>query len=50
MYLKVDRCEGDDLIAVITKHYTDAKIEIISTDRDLNQLMKRKNVKQYEPV
>lgn len=50
MYLKVDRCEGDDLIAVITKHYTDAKIEIISTDRDLNQLMKRKNVKQYDPV
>lgn len=50
MHIKVDRCEGDDIIAVISKHYTDAKIEIISTDKDLNQLLKRKNVKQYDPV
>ena len=50
MYLKVDRCEGDDIMAVITKNFPDAKIELISTDKDLNQLLKRKNVKQYDPV
>jgi 5'-3' exonuclease len=50
MYLKVDRCEGDDIMAVISRSYPDANIELISTDKDLNQLLKRKNVKQYDPV
>jgi 5'-3' exonuclease len=50
MHLKVDRCEGDDIIAVVTRVFKDSKIDIISTDRDLNQTLKNKNVRQYDPV
>ena len=50
MHIKVDRCEGDDIIGVAVKHYPDALIEIISTDKDLNQTLKHKRVKQYDPV
>lgn len=49
MWLRTNRCEGDDIIAVASKHFTD-KMKIISTDKDLNQLLKRKNVKQYDPI
>ena len=50
MWIRVDRCEGDDIIAVATRMYKNSKIKIISTDRDLNQLMKNKNVVQYDPI
>lgn len=49
-HIKVDRCEGDDIIGIAVKHYPDALIEIISTDKDLNQTLKYKRVKQYDPV
>lgn len=49
-WIKVNECEGDDIIAIATKVLKDKKITIISTDRDLNQLLKNKNVKQYDPV
>lgn len=50
MHLKVDRCEGDDLIAVAIKYFKDDNVEIISTDRDLNQCLVEKRVKQYDPI
>lgn len=50
MHLKVDRCEGDDIIAVAVKYFKDADVEIISTDRDLNQMLVEKRVKQYDPI
>lgn len=51
-FLKVDRCEADDIIAVLcNKVYNKIQNEvvIISTDSDLNQLMRHKNVRQYDP-
>jgi len=48
-FLDVPRCEADDLIAVITKHYqTQYNIINISTDHDFYQLFKYPNYKQYD--
>jgi len=59
--IKVDSCEADDIIAVLTKHITenepivtgiyeeDQPILIVSGDKDFKQLHKFKNVRQYIP-
>jgi len=51
-FLKVDHMEADDIIATLcNKVYCKIQNEtvIISTDSDLNQLLKHKNIKQYDP-
>lgn len=60
--VKVDRCEADDIMAVICKYSQDHNlvqtglieepepILIMSADTDLVQLQKYSNVKQYSPV
>lgn len=48
--LRVDRCEADDIIATVCKHYhTKEKILIVSGDKDFKQLFRYPNVKQYSP-
>jgi len=46
--LKVDKAEGDDIIAVISRHHKDCDITIISSDTDFIQLI-NENVKLYDP-
>jgi 5'-3' exonuclease len=48
-YMRVDMCEADDIMGVLGKTLED-EIIIISTDRDMNQLTRKKNVKQYDPI
>jgi 5'-3' exonuclease len=48
-FLKIDDCEGDDIIAVLTQKLND-KIITISTDGDMNQLLIHKNFRQYHPL
>lgn len=50
MFLRVDRCEADDLIAVLTKQHPEWNITNISTDRDFYQLYKYPNYKQYDSI
>jgi len=46
--LKVDKCEADDIIAVLTLNYINKDIIIVSTDKDLLQLnLHNQRVKQY---
>lgn len=48
--IRVDRCEADDIIAVLTKHYHETeKIMVISSDKDFVQLYRYPNVKVYSP-
>lgn len=49
--LEYERAEADDIIATLCKLYGDTseEIVIISSDKDLLQLQKWKNVKQYSP-
>lgn len=50
-YLRVDRTEADDVIAVLTKEVlTNKKVIAISTDSDLHQLLQHKNYQQYDPI
>jgi 5'-3' exonuclease len=47
-----DECEGDDIIAVLTKYTFNKRhqeVVIVSGDTDLNQLTAQSNVKQYDP-
>jgi len=50
--MKIERCEADDIIAVITKKECGAEtdITIITTDKDMVQLMKYPNVHLYDPI
>lgn len=49
--LKVNRAEGDDLIAVLTKNLTkNYEVICVSTDRDFYQLLKYEGYKQYHPI
>jgi len=50
IFAKIDRCEGDDIIAAIVQNDRKSQITIVSTDKDLNQLLKFKNVKQFDPI
>lgn len=55
IYLEIDKCEADDIIAVICKYYhskkPDAKgediIMIVSSDKDMLQLQKFKHIDQF---
>lgn len=49
-FIKELGCEADDVIAVLTKRTFKDPCIIISTDRDLNQLLTLKHVKQYNPI
>ena len=46
-----EKCEADDIIAILTKYYhQDEKIMIVSGDKDFIQLQKYSNVQQYSPI
>jgi len=50
-YMEVDKCEADDIIAVLVKTYSRTeKILIVSRDEDFLQLQKYDNVYQYATV
>ena len=48
-----ERTEGDDIIAILTRHAFNKvgyDVVIVSGDTDLNQLTAQKNVRQYNPM
>lgn len=48
--IRVNHCEADDVMYVLCKHYSDTeKILVVSSDKDMIQLMKFKNVSIYSP-
>lgn len=49
-FLKISRCEADDIIAVLAKKFTNAHVTILSGDSDMNQLLSMKNVVQYDAL
>ncbi|HIG90000.1 MAG TPA: hypothetical protein EYQ45_03350 [Flavobacteriaceae bacterium] len=50
--IRVPHAEGDDVIAVLSKHSNGLKENslIVSSDKDFNQLYKYKYIKQYSPM
>lgn len=49
-YMYVENCEADDIIAVLTKHYSSNEdILIVSGDKDFQQLHKYRGVQQWSP-
>jgi len=50
--IRLPRTEGDDIIATLInkKFKSNTEVVIVSSDRDMNQLMTNPNVKQYDPV
>ena len=48
--LHVDRCEADDIIAILCKKCKDKKILIVSSDKDFLQLQRYENVSQWSPL
>tara|TARA_B100002019_G_scaffold292001_1_gene313793 strand:- start:427 stop:1269 length:843 start_codon:yes stop_codon:yes gene_type:complete len=49
-YMYVENCEADDIIAVLTKHYSSNQdILIVSGDKDFQQLHKYRGVQQWSP-
>lgn len=60
--VKVDRCEADDIIAVLCKYYAEnehvvnglvsepQRVMILSTDKDFRQLQAYGNVDQWSPI
>jgi 5'-3' exonuclease len=49
--LKVNKAEGDDLMAVLAKHYNkEERILLITEDKDMRQLLEYKNVQAYRPI
>ena len=47
-YMYVEKCEADDIIAVLTKHAKE-DVLIVSGDKDFQQLHKYPNVTQWSP-
>jgi 5'-3' exonuclease len=48
--LFVDRCEADDIIAIMCKEtFKNDEVIIVSSDSDMNQLTNN-NIKQYDPM
>lgn len=46
--ISVQRCEADDIIAVLSKKYSPMeKVLIVSSDKDFKQLQRYDNIKQY---
>jgi 5'-3' exonuclease len=48
--LKVDRCEADDIISVLSREIKDDNIIILSSDRDFHQLLVSQRIKQFKPI
>lgn len=49
--VSVDKCEADDIIAVLTMKYSATqKVMILSSDKDFAQLQRFPNVEQYSPI
>lgn len=48
--LKEKRSEADDIIAVVTKEIKDDNIIIVSSDKDFNQLLIDRRIRQYKPI
>lgn len=48
--LKVNRCEADDLIGILSCKMRDRRIQIISRDKDFAQLLKYKNINILDPI
>lgn len=50
IYLKEDKCEADDIIAITTKNLSvNNKVIVISGDCDYKQLLKYPNVRMWDP-
>ena len=48
--IRVERCEADDVIATLAKHYHSIEpVMIVSSDKDFVQLYRYPNVKVYSP-
>ena len=47
-YMYVEKCEADDIIAILVKHSRE-KVMIVSGDKDFQQLHKYDYVKQWSP-
>ena len=47
--IKVRGAEGDDIIGVLARNY-DEETVVISGDKDFNQLLGKKRIKQYDPI
>jgi len=50
--IKIEECEADDIIAILTKEKFNQseKVTIISTDKDFIQLLTQRNVDLYNPI
>jgi len=49
--IQIDKCEADDVIAILTKKiFLKDKIVIVSTDKDFHQLIDNQNIQQYDPI
>jgi len=49
--LEIPRAEADDTIAILIKEkFQDQKTIIVSTDKDMHQLLTNPNVQQYDPI
>jgi 5'-3' exonuclease len=48
--LKVDRCEADDIISILSREIKDDNIVILSSDKDFHQLLVSQRIKQFKPV
>jgi len=49
--MRVERCEADDVIAVLAKHYHPVQpVMVVSSDKDFVQLYRYPNVKIYSPA
>lgn len=49
-YIRIDKLEADDIIAVGCKYYKERECIVVSSDSDFEQLTAHKNVKVYSPV
>lgn len=49
-FVRIEKCEADDIIAVLSKDVIKSNIVIVSTDKDLNQLLSLQHIKQYDPI
>ena len=49
--VEVNKCEGDDIIAVLSRKYSPfQRVIIISPDKDFGQLQQYPNISQYSPM
>lgn len=47
--LKIDKCEADDIIAVLAEEFGDSEVWVVSSDKDFIQLQ-TENVKIFDPL